>query len=75
VIDTFRLNDWADLRVNRIKHPQWCETVGVTIGQSADIVILYLKNHPGTRNQPAASEVWSAMRAAFPCDSAAPNAP
>jgi len=72
VIDYVHMSDWALLKSGAQIRRSWCETYGVTIGQSVDVVIRYLQNHPEERNQPGAALVYMAMRTAFPCGGATP---
>lgn len=45
----------------------FCPPSGVTIGQTIDIVFLYLQNQPEKRNQPASDLVINALKSVYPC--------
>jgi Rap1a immunity proteins len=42
---------------------------GLTKGQVADVLIKYLKDHPESRHEPAASLAFQAFSTAFGCKS------
>jgi len=44
-----------------------CPPNGFTLGQSVDVVVKYLRDHPEDRHYTAASEVALALEHAFPC--------
>jgi hypothetical protein len=44
-----------------------CADRNVTTGQAADVVIRFLRDHPGVRNNSAASLARVALKEAFPC--------
>ena len=54
------------LNVNRVENDfTSCTSPDVTTGQTADVVLKYLSEHPGTRHLPAAILVTSAISEAF----------
>jgi len=48
--------------------PIICSGISVTASQIADVVHLYLKNHPERRQNPAAQLAVTALSEAFPCN-------
>ena len=45
----------------------WCPPEGVTVGQTVDIVMKYLREHPEERHLTASGEGGLALAIAFPC--------
>jgi hypothetical protein len=45
----------------------FCMPAKVTRGQTHDVVVKYLKEHPETRQEDSASLIYSAVREAWPC--------
>jgi hypothetical protein len=45
-----------------------CPPQGSTVGQTVDVVMKYLRDHPEARHHAAAGEVFLALRQAFPCN-------
>jgi Rap1a immunity proteins len=44
-----------------------CGTPAITVGQSVDVVVKYLRAHPETRHLSGASQAAHALEQAFPC--------
>jgi len=44
-----------------------CVPKEASIGQVKELVVRYLTQHPGERNNAASSLVWDAVRNSFPC--------